>query len=278
MLSIKPGRMLMRFSQSKSDSKNGEAAKMPAATSTFESFTPSSLVKGTHERNEEVTLERRREFDAILPHALPRFRRMAMRWLRNTEDAEDAVQEAMLLAFRHIDQFDGRARMSTWLTAIVINAARVQIRRRPQYPMLSLDHAASEELGTLSDFLPDSRPTPEKSLEQSERYDLVMKLAGGLPPSQKAALLLCPHNGFSIRQAAEMLGVPEGTVKVRLARARANLAKRFHHATTTPKTSGLDSKGIDSFSAYRHTRAQGLPHLPTAVFREQGGREGWAGA
>jgi RNA polymerase sigma factor (sigma-70 family) len=228
---------------------------MPPAIRESEHSTTTSVATGEFGVKKQARAERRREFDAMIPGALPRFRRMAMRWLRNAEDAEDAVQDAMLLAFRHIDQFEGRAHMSTWLTAIVINAARVQLRRRPRYATLSLDHAASEESWTLVDFLADSRPTPEKSLEQSELYDLVMKLASGLPPAQKAALLLCPHNGFSIRRAAEMLGVPEGTVKVRLARARANLAKRFHRATTAAKTSDLDSRGKASFSAYTHTRA-----------------------
>jgi len=201
---------------------------------------------------------------------------MAMRWLRNPEDAEDAVQDAMLLAYRHIAQFDGRAQMSTWLTAIVINAVRVQIRRRPRSQMVSLYQATNnnDDQWDISDSLVDSRPTPEKTLEHSERYELVMKLANGLPPSQKAALLLCPHKGLSIRKAAQMLGVPEGTVKVRLARARANLAKRFHHATATAQMDA-NSKGDSGSFTYRHARAHRLTHLPPVIFREQGG---WAGA
>ncbi len=71
--------------------------------------------------------ERLRELDNILSRALPRFRRIAMRWLGNHEDAEDAVQDAMLSAFKHIADFEGRAQMSTWLTAVVINAVRMQI-------------------------------------------------------------------------------------------------------------------------------------------------------
>jgi len=223
----------------------------------------------------EAPSDRQREFEKILSHALPRFRRMAMRWLRNREDAEDAVQDAMLLAFRHIDNFAGRAQMLTWITAIVINAARAQLRRRARCTMLSLDCTANDGAVTTSDFLVDSRPTPEKTLEQSERYELVMKLASGLPPSQKAALLLCPQGGLSIRRAAEMLGVPEGTVKVRLARARTNLAKRFHRATNSTKGAEGDSGAIRkacSFS-YRHERA----NMPSAIFRGQWQSEGLAG-
>jgi RNA polymerase sigma-70 factor (ECF subfamily) len=58
---------------------------------------------------------------------------MAMRWLRNPEDAEDAVQDAMLSAFKHIARFDGRAQMLTWLTAIVINAVRSAVKQSTHF-------------------------------------------------------------------------------------------------------------------------------------------------
>ncbi len=73
--------------------------------------------------------ERRQEFEKMLPQVLPPFRRIATHWLGNPEDAEDAVQDAMLSAFKHITSFNGRAKMPTWLAAIVINAVRMQMRR-----------------------------------------------------------------------------------------------------------------------------------------------------
>ncbi len=72
---------------------------------------------GAHVVAQEATPERLQEFDNIVSRGLPRFRRIAMRWLGNHEDAEDAVQDAMLSAFKHIADFEGRAQMSTWLTA-----------------------------------------------------------------------------------------------------------------------------------------------------------------
>src|SRR5690348_15956194 len=76
-----------------------------------------------------TSCERRQQFENILLNALPRFRNIAMRSLYNPDDADDAVQDAMLSACKHIAQFDGRAQMSTWLTTIVINAARMHSRR-----------------------------------------------------------------------------------------------------------------------------------------------------
>ena len=74
-----------------------------------------------------------RQLDHVIVRHLARFRRIALRFLGNIADAEDAVQDAFLSAFTHLDQFGGQAKMSTWLTAIVINAARMKLRqRRPQ--------------------------------------------------------------------------------------------------------------------------------------------------
>jgi RNA polymerase sigma factor (sigma-70 family) len=230
----------------------------------------------------EASLERRREFDRILSQSLPSFRRIAMRWLRNHEDAEDAVQDAMLSAFRHIAQFDGRAQMSTWLTAIVINAVRMQLRRRPRVQMLSLDQAPEEGQLATAELLVDPKPTPEQNLEQSELRELVIKLTGTLPPSQRAALRLRQKNDFTIKEVAEEHGMPEGTLKAQLARGRAKLTLLFHSATGKPKTQNLGSgskvrrKGASS--GYRGERTQGVAHLRIAVLRQQGGCENWMGA
>jgi RNA polymerase sigma-70 factor (ECF subfamily) len=67
----------------------------------------------------QAGLDCQQEVETKLPHLLPRFRSLATRWLGNREDAEDAVQDAMLSAFTHIASFNRRAKMSTWLTAIV---------------------------------------------------------------------------------------------------------------------------------------------------------------
>lgn len=182
--------------------------------------------------------ERRRELASILSHSLPRFRRLAMRWLRNPEDAEDAVQDAMLSASRHIGQFDGRAQMPTWLTAIVINAVRMQLRRRPRCHVMSLDQKPEEGQWGISEVISDPGPTPERTAEQRELFNLAMELANSLPPSQRAALQLTQWDGLSIQNTAKALGVPEGTVKARLARGRAELRRRFHVArrrTRLPK-------------------------------------------
>jgi RNA polymerase sigma-70 factor, ECF subfamily len=255
--------------------------KMLTTTSESENCTfPPIAASGAQEFRRQASPERWREFDDILSHAIPHFRQIAMCRLGNREDAEDAVQDAMLSAFRHIAQFDGRAKMSTWLTAIVLNAVRMQIRARPRARMMSLDSTTAEGKPTISELLlVDTRPNPEKTLEQSELRKILTRLTGGLPLPQKAAVRLRHQHDFSIREAAKTLKVPEGTLKAQLARGRAKLAEQFQHVIGKPKsrTSGFASraKRRASSSAYRRDRTQ-LAELRIAVLAQQEGGEGWA--
>ena len=184
--------------------------------------------------------ERQREFEDILSNALRRFQRIAMRSLRNPHDAEDAVQDAMLSACRHIARFDGLAQMSTWLTTIVINAARMQLRRDRRRPNLSLDESHADGEVTESELVVYPSPNPEQVLSWRELRDLVTKLISTLPSPQRNALRLHQRDDFSIKNAAATFGVPVGTIKAQLSRGRAALSERFQHATrkTKAETSG----------------------------------------
>jgi RNA polymerase sigma-70 factor, ECF subfamily len=209
---------------------------MPATIAAHESRDlPSPVTAGdTRKVSGEATPERRREFENILSNGLPRLRRMAMRWLRNPEDAEDAVQDALLSAFKNIARFEGRAQMSTWLVAIVTNALRMRLRRGPRHQILSLNDSSSDSQWTPAELLVDPRPTPEQSFEQWELREIVANLICTLPASQRAALRLRQRD-VSIRSAAETLGLPVGTVKARLTRGRAKLIAKFRKATRLPK-------------------------------------------
>src|SRR6201987_6442388 len=86
-----------------------------------------------------------REMNDVLSRYLPRFYRSAYRQLGNEADAEDAVQDALLAGYKHLDQFKGQAQMSTWLTSIVVNCARMQLRRRTSQPHVSPDEPLRED-------------------------------------------------------------------------------------------------------------------------------------
>jgi RNA polymerase sigma-70 factor, ECF subfamily len=167
-----------------------------------------------------------REMDSVLASHLPSFRRKAFQYLGNAADAEDAVQDALLSAYKHREQFKGQARMSTWLTAIVINSARMQLRRRPRQVHVPIDEPSGGQEGySLSETLADGRPTPEDECRGSELTERLRISAEMLSPPLRTTFRLRELDGLSIRETASVLGVPHGTVKAQLARARAKLKR-----------------------------------------------------
>src|SRR5258707_15859736 len=97
--------------------------------------------------------DRTEELERVLTRCEPALYRMALRYSRTPADAEDALQDAMLSAVRHIGEFEGRSQLSTWLTKIVINAARMQFRRRYRHESVSLDQSPNDEGPTYADSL-----------------------------------------------------------------------------------------------------------------------------
>jgi RNA polymerase sigma-70 factor, ECF subfamily len=157
----------------------------------------------------------------VIGRHLARFRRIALRPLGNIADAEDAVQDAFLSAFTH--QFGGQAKMSTWLAAIVINAARMKLRQRSRQAQISFDETHGEQNLLLAEMLPDHQPNPE---EVCRRRELAERLAGAttqLSPTWRRTFQLRYVDGLSIGETAHLLGVPGGTVKAQLARGRVRL-------------------------------------------------------
>lgn len=154
------------------------------------------------------------------------FFKSAYRFLENAADAEDAVQDALLSAYRHIDQFRGEAQMSTWLTAIVSNSARMRLRKRPRQIHVSLDEPIGEEQEySRSEQLADARPSPEDECRSSELQARLKDLSAHLSPPLRKAFQLRDLDGLSTSEAAQILGVTDGTVKSQLARARAKLRR-----------------------------------------------------
>jgi RNA polymerase sigma-70 factor (ECF subfamily) len=168
------------------------------------------------------------EMQEVVMRYLPRFYRSAYRQLGNAADAEDAVQDAMLAAYLHLDQFKGQAQMSTWLTAIVTNCARMQLRRRPRQPHVSLDEpCGADQEYCLSDRLADSGLNPEDQCRNAELRRRLIQSVMQLSPSLRRTFKLRDLNGCSVREVAQTLGLAEGTVKAQLSRARAKLNRQL---------------------------------------------------
>jgi RNA polymerase sigma-70 factor (ECF subfamily) len=163
------------------------------------------------------------ELTHVITHHSARFRRIALGHLSNVADAEDAVQDALLSALTHVHQFKGQARMSTWLTTIVINSARMKLRRRLTRVHLALDETDGQQDVPLESTVSDTRRGPEEAYREREIAETLARATSRLSPTLRTTFQLRDIEGLSIRETAELLGVPTGTVKARLARARVRL-------------------------------------------------------
>jgi RNA polymerase sigma-70 factor, ECF subfamily len=163
----------------------------------------------------------------------------ALRILARPQDAEDAVQEAMLAAFKHLHRFQRRADFLTWATRIVTNTALQHIRKARTKPTVAWDHVGSDLDATwFSNYLRDPQPTPEEQLQRLEHWELLEDALLKLPIESRRAIQLCKLADYSVKEAASVLGLPVSTLKVRLHRGKRALMVRLKRETPVrPKLS-----------------------------------------
>jgi RNA polymerase sigma-70 factor, ECF subfamily len=150
---------------------------------------------------------------------------IALRTTGNPEDAADALQEAMISAFRRADSFRGDALVTTWLHRVVVNASLDRLRRKKVRAAQPLPDDLDEYAGRGAVLAAaDTHADPEARALQADRRGAVLAALEELPPDQKAALVLVDMEGYPVEEAARMLDCPTGTVKSRCARGRASLA------------------------------------------------------
>jgi len=187
------------------------------------------------------------------------------RMLGSLQDAEDALQEAMLAAWRGLEGFDGRASLRTWLYRIATNrcldALRATRRRPPkQWDIPGIDPPEPTGLGeipwlepcpdTLLDGAIGVSPGPEARYEQAESVSLAFVTAlQRLPPRQLAVLILRDVLGFDANEVAAMLDTTVESVKSALKRARAALQRQLPVATGRERPRGGDPASQDSIVA-----------------------------
>ncbi len=154
-------------------------------------------------------------FATLVARHADRLWAVALRTMRNPEDAADALQDAYLSAFRRADSFRGDAQVTTWLHRVVVNACLDRLR--------ALKVRAADPLPEDLDRLPDLGVTPADPVLASQQRGDVLAALGELNPDQRAALVLVDMQGYSVEEAALVLGCAPGTVKSRCARGRARL-------------------------------------------------------
>ncbi len=171
-------------------------------------------------------------FGEIVTRHRDRLWAVALRTLGNPDDASDALQDALLSAYRGAAGFRGNSAVTTWLHRIVVNACLDLARRRsarPTQPLLT-------EPGVSA---PDVITDRETALAVTDALR-------SLPTDQSAAVVLVDIEGFSVDEAAQILGVPTGTVKSRCARARARLAQRLYDLNPNAERNDEPSQRVQS--------------------------------
>jgi RNA polymerase sigma-70 factor, ECF subfamily len=164
------------------------------------------------------------EFDALqelLQASRKRYVRVAFGILHHKEDAEDAVQDAFLLAYRHYRGFEGRSALTTWLTRIVMNAA-LMLRRKRKNPT----HSPSEfhpDTAPSAELIPAPQPDPESAYAIDETNQILRNALELMTPVLRQAFTLRYCDQLSANDACALLGVKVGTYKSRLFRAKQHL-------------------------------------------------------
>jgi len=156
----------------------------------------------------------------------------ARRMLENSADAEDALQEALLSAFRHIDQFNGQARLATWLHRIVVNAVLMRMRSRrarPEAPIETLLPRFAAD-GHWDEHLADGTESADVLLERGETRAMVRACIDRLPASYRTVVLLRDVEEFDTDEVAAVLCVTANAVKICLHRARQALRELLRDA------------------------------------------------
>lgn len=154
--------------------------------------------------------------------------------LRNREDAEDAVQNAFLSAYRHLRSFEGRSALRTWLTRIVMNAALMIQRKRRSSTVTPFPENSNPREGDWIESIPASEPDPEMVHAEQETFQLIDGILAKMKPVLRQAFTMTYYGELSGPEACALLGISSGTFKARLLRARRQLLDRTERTLVAP--------------------------------------------
>ena len=227
-------------------------------------------IRDHEELPDEVVVDRvrggeRALFELLVRRYNQRIFRVARGIVRDDGDAEEVLQEAWVRAFEHLDQFRGEARFNTWLTRIAVHEALAHLRRRRRLvPLASDEHEF--EAGPL---MFSTAPTPEETTQAIEARRLLETAIEALPESLRVAYVLREINDLDTAETAAALGIAEGTVKVRLHRARRELRSSLEKRLTNARTELYPFLGArcDRLTAAVMARVSAIAPQPSSATR-----------
>lgn len=184
------------------------------------------------EHTEKISLDKlkagdRAEFARLVEAHSGQIYRLAMKMLRNAQDAEDILQETFIKAYDHIQGFEGRSSLSTWLYRIATNEALMFIRKQKDNTTSIDEPYQSDDGDEIPKQIIDWCCLPEKDLMSSESREYLDQAVESLPETMRIVFLLRDVEGLSTRETAEVLDLSESAVKTRLSRARLKLREEL---------------------------------------------------
>jgi RNA polymerase sigma-70 factor (ECF subfamily) len=183
-------------------------------------------IRMPEDRQDQLAVRKTREgdsqaFNNLVRRYGPLLMRLSLQYLGNQDEAEEQVQEIFLKAFRNLSKYDGRHRFFTWLYSLALNHLRSELRKqRTRAKHIGPGPLRLEKLTAES-------ADPAAELLEKEARDLVRQALGELPVKFREVYLLREVEGLSTLDTAEILSIPEGTVKIRLHRCKRLLKQRL---------------------------------------------------
>lgn len=195
----------------------------------------------------------REEFTRVMDTYSEMIYRLGLKMLRNPQDAEDVLQETFLKAYHHLEDFQGKSKISTWLYSIATNEALMRLREKNgKQVQVSLSETQERDDGqeTARFQFVDWCCLPEKELMSTEAMEYLDRAVEQLSESNRIVFLLRDIEGLSTQEAAEVLEISEGAVKTRLSRARLRLREilsGYYGRKMSSEAFNQDRLGKDQF-------------------------------
>ena len=179
-------------------------------------------------------------FTAFVDQHSPTVYNLALRMMKDPQEAEEVLQETFISAFRGLDRFEGRSRLGTWLYRIAYNVALMRLRKRSILTASIDEPVASAEGDELPRQLVDWGSLPDDVVLNGELRGALEEAVSTLPAGLRAVFVLRDIEGLSTADTAQVLELTESNVKVRLHRARLSLREKLTHyfSSRQPTTPG----------------------------------------
>jgi RNA polymerase sigma factor (sigma-70 family) len=181
--------------------------------------------------NEAILIEKAKSgdeasFEILIQNCKTKAYNTALRYLRDEDDAMDALQESMIKVFRHLGKFKGDCKFDTWVYRIVVNTCNDFLRKN-KHQRNNISFYRTDEDGETMIEIPDTAPTPSEAFDAKLTATYVLSCLDEIPEEQKEIIILRDIQGFSYEEISRILECSMGTVKSRINRARLKLKQKI---------------------------------------------------